>query len=97
MSIFPPSFRASAFAFSTRFGVSLTPRTPWSVQLINATYFGIEKSSAIPALLNLFNSSTCLSTARVWLGAGSGKLTVGILQWVFAIYWLAILIAATLH
>jgi len=37
------------------------------------------------------------SWARVWLGGGPGKLAVGILQWVFAIFWLAVLTAAILY
>jgi hypothetical protein len=37
------------------------------------------------------------SWARVWLGGGPGKMAVGVLQWIFAIFWLAVLVTAALH
>jgi len=34
------------------------------------------------------------SWARVWLGGGPGRLTIGILQWVFALFWLVVIVNA---
>jgi len=57
----------------------------WSDKLAQLEYF------------QLIGRKKGYSWARLWLGGGHGKLTVGILQWVFAIFWLAVLVNAVLR
>jgi len=61
----------------------------WSDKLARLDYF--------QEYFELVGRKKGYSWARVWLGGGPGKLAVGILQWVFAIFWLAVLTAAILY
>lgn len=61
----------------------------WSNKLVKLDYF--------QEYFELVGRKKGYSYARVWLGGGPGKLAVGILQWIFALFWLAILVTALLR
>ncbi|OLE70829.1 hypothetical protein AUF78_04880 [archaeon 13_1_20CM_2_51_12] len=61
----------------------------WSDKLARLDYF--------QEYFELIGRKKGYSWARVWLGGGPGKLAIGILQWVFAIFWLAVLVNAVLR
>ncbi len=61
----------------------------WSDKLATLPYF--------QEYFELIGRKKGYSWARIWLGGGPGRLAVGVLQWVFAIFWLAVLVNAVLR